>query len=248
MISVFKFLSKNKEENVLCEDVLVDVHSHLLPNLDDGSESVEESLQLIGEFINLGYKKLILTPHIMGDFFRNTPEMIHEKLELLKWRLSDNGLNIQLHAAAEYYLDESFLEKLKKNSPLLTLGNNYLLFETSYINSSSFLDEAIFLMKSNGYKPVLAHPERYTYLYSDFDNFKRIYDKGVLFQLNLNSISGYYSKAAQVFACKLIENQMVDMLGSDCHGIRHIDAMKKSRASKQYKKALQLNLINNKFL
>lgn len=239
-------LFKKKDKETVAEDSLfVDMHSHVLPGIDDGADSPEDALELLKAFEQFGYKKLIATPHIMGDFFRNTPEIISEKLQELQCLIKDNNLSIKLEAAAEYYLDEWFMAKLRSGEQLLTLGSNYLLFETSYINESSFLDEALFLMKSQGYKPVMAHPERYTYLYSDFSLFKKIYEKGVFFQVNINSLSGYYSKAAQVFAGKLIDNCMVDMLGSDCHGIRHIEAMKKARISKHYKKALQLNLLNN---
>jgi protein-tyrosine phosphatase len=239
-------LFKRKEKNETVEDSLfVDMHSHVLPGIDDGADSPEDALELLRAFQAFGYKKLIATPHIMGDFFRNTPEIISEKLQLLQCLIRGNNLSITLEAAAEYYLDEWFMAKLRSGEKVLTFGDNYLLFETSYINESAFLDEALFLMKTQGYKPVMAHPERYTYLYSDFSLFKKIYEKGVLFQVNINSLSGYYSKAAQTYAAKLIDHSMVDMLGSDCHGTRHIEAMKKARSSKHYKKALQLNLLNN---
>ncbi|MFL5729558.1 MAG: CpsB/CapC family capsule biosynthesis tyrosine phosphatase, partial [Cytophagaceae bacterium] len=119
---------------------------------------------------------------------------------------------------------------------------------TSYINASSFITEALFKIKANGYVPVIAHPERYTYLYESFDKFQELYRMDVLFQLNINSISGYYSKAAQVFAKKLIENNMISFIGSDCHGIRHIEALKRSRQSGLYKKVVQSPLLNNSLL
>jgi protein-tyrosine phosphatase len=246
MGSFLNFFSKKEhKEN---PPLYVDMHSHLLPGLDDGSESMEDSIILIKEFVSLGYKKLITTPHIMGDFFKNTPEMIHSKLEELKKEVKKEGIDIELEAAAEYYLDEWFFTKLEKPENLLTFGGKYLLFETSYINESAILYEAIFQIKSMGLIPVLAHPERYTYLYPDFNKAKIIYDKGVLFQLNINSLSGYYSKASQEFGKKLIDHEMVSFVGSDCHGIRHIEALKKSRDTKYYTKALELNLFNNTLL
>jgi len=248
MISLFKFFSKtNKNKDI--EPVLVDMHSHLLPGLDDGSESLEDSIILIKEFVALGYKKLICTPHIMGDFFKNTPEIIHEKLAQLRKEVKNAGIDIQLEAAAEYYLDEWFMDKLDHKDNLLAFGGDkYLLFETSYINSSAYLDEALFRIKSLGLRPVLAHPERYTYLYENFNKFVEIYQKDVLFQININSLSGYYSKASQIFAQKLIGNNMVSFIGSDCHGIRHIEALRKSRLTNQYKKVLQSPLLNNSLL
>jgi protein-tyrosine phosphatase len=248
MISLFKLFS-GKTETTYLEPVTVDMHSHLLPGLDDGSESLEDSIILIKEFVALGYKKLICTPHIMGDFFKNTPEMIQEKLELLRREVGKEGIEIELGAAAEYYLDEWFMEKLNNKDNLLTFGESrYLLFETSYINSSSYFDEALFRIKSLGLIPVLAHPERYTYLYEDFSKFEQIYRKDVLFQININSLSGYYSKGSQIFAQKLIENNMVSFIGSDCHGMRHMEALKKSRLTKHYRKLLQSPLLNNSLL
>jgi protein-tyrosine phosphatase len=238
----------SKKVNKELPPLYVDMHSHLLAGLDDGSESLEDSILLIKEFASLGYKKLITTPHIMGDFFKNTPEMIHAKLKELKKAVADERIDIQIEAAAEYYLDEWFLSRLKNPETLLCFGNKYLLFETSYINESALLNETIFQIKSMGLIPVLAHPERYIYLYPDFNKCREIYNKGVLFQININSLSGYYSKASQDFAMKLIDNEMVSFVGSDCHGIRHIEALKKSRKTKYYIKALELNLFNNSLL
>jgi protein-tyrosine phosphatase len=246
-MSLFNFFLSTKKEETLAS-VQVDMHSHLLPGIDDGSPDFEESLKIIKELSSLGYRKLITTPHIMGDFFKNTPEIILSKLDELKQFLKANGVEIEIEAAAEYYLDEWFMEKLKSPQPLLTFGNNYLLFETSYINEPSHLTEAIFEMRTREYRPVLAHPERYTYMYSDFNKFKEIYDKGVLFQININSLSGYYSQAAQKFAIKLIENNMVDFIGTDCHGLKHIEVLKKTMQQKVYKKILRSKIINNTLL
>jgi protein-tyrosine phosphatase len=246
MASFLNFFSK-KEKTEL-PPLYVDMHSHLLSGLDDGTESIEDSIILIKEFVSLGYKKLITTPHIMGDFFKNTPEMILSKLEELKKAVAEEGIDIKLEAAAEYYLDEWFLLKLQSPKELLTFGEKFLLFETSYINESAILNEALFQIKACGLIPVLAHPERYTYLFSNFGKCKEIYDKGVLFQLNINSLSGYYSKASQELGKKLIDHEMVNFVGSDCHGLRHIEALKKSRSTKYYGKALELNLFNNSLL
>src|SRR5688572_30468129 len=220
MASFFqKIFGSSSEPSVaaLLSDLKADMHSHLLPGLDDGAENLEQSLELVEKMVGFGYEKLIMTPHIMGDFYKNTPEGIHEKLGLLQKAVSEKGWNIQLACAAEYYLDEWFVERLKNNDKLLTFGDNYLLFETSYINEPRVLSEAIFAMQSAGYKPVLAHPERYTYLYGKFDDLVKLKELGVLMQINLNSLSGYYSEGAKRVAEKLIDAKMVDMAGSDAH-------------------------------
>jgi len=228
--------------------IFVDMHSHLIPNIDDGSKSLDESVELIQKLERFGYKKIITSPHIMGDFYKNTPKIILSGLSILKERLVAENIEIEIEAAAEYYLDEWFIEKLNNAEPLMTFGEKYVLFETSYMNEPVQLHQAIFLMRTLGYIPVLAHPERYIYLYNDFSEFKKIYEMDVLFQINLNSLAGYYSKAAKQFAEKLIDNNMVDFVGTDCHGVRHLDVLKQVKQTSYYKKLAKLNLLNNSLL
>ena len=242
MISLFK---RKIESYGSIMPLNVDMHSHLLPGIDDGVETYEQSVEVIKKFIELGYKKLIITPHIMGDFYRNTPEIILDKLDKLNDIIHQLGLDIELEAAAEYYLDESFIERLQKGERLLSFGKKYVLFETSYMNASPHLTQAVFMMQSQGYKPVLAHPERYVYLFNDYSKLHEWNEIGLLFQVNINSLSGYYSKPSKVLAEKLIDNKMVHFLGSDCHGDRHLKPMKDAREGSYYTKALKLDLLNN---
>ncbi|WP_308701863.1 tyrosine-protein phosphatase [Pontibacter ummariensis] len=227
------------------EAVGVDMHSHILPGIDDGSESIEQSLELVRAMKELGYRKLIMTPHIMSDFYRNTPEIIREKLALLRQAVAAEGIEMELDCAAEYYLDEGFLEKLEEGEELLTFGDNYLLFETSFLNEPLNLREAIFKMRAKGYKPVLAHPERYTYFYGKFEELVALREHGVLFQPNLNSLTGYYSPGAKNIAERLVENGLVDFLGSDAHGLKHTNTLQKVLYSKHLSKALALPLRNS---
>jgi protein-tyrosine phosphatase len=239
-----KIFSRRKQTDSIAQDILIDMHSHVLSGLDDGASNMEDSLLILKELQSLGYKKLITTPHIMGDFFKNTPETIFPKLEELKIIAKEKGIELELEAAAEYYLDEWFMERLKKNEKLLTFGDNYVLFELSYINQSAYVNEAIFMLKSQGYKPVLAHPERYIFWHGSAWILEEIHKKGVILQVNINSLCGYYSKGAQKMAEELIDLGIVEMLGSDCHGIRHLEALKVARRTKHYKKALP-KIINN---
>jgi protein-tyrosine phosphatase len=242
-----KIFSSTKKEELETQEILVDMHSHLLPMLDDGSESFESSIELLHEFQKMGYKKLIMTPHIMGDFFNNSRETIYPKLEELRKVAKENQIEIELEAAAEYYLDEWFMKKLENNEKLLSFGDNYVLFELSYINETPFMSEAIFILKSQGYKPVLAHPERYIFWHGNTKMLNEIHERGVVLQVNINSLTGYYNKGAQRMAEELINLGIVEMLGSDCHGIRHIEAQKMARKTSHYKKALKTN-INNALL
>lgn len=227
----------------------VDMHSHLLPGLDDGAETLEQSLGLLRELRELGYHKLVLTPHVMGDFYRNTPEGIRNSLAVLQQAAVQAGLgDVQLECAAEYYLDESFAARLESNEELLSFGGaqRLVLVETSYINEPFNLTETVFKLKAAGYQPVLAHPERYTYLYGRFDDLVKIRAEGALLQVNLNSLIGYYSAGAKRVAEKLIDAGLVDLLGTDAHNLKHLENIRtKVLASSYLSKALALPLLNN---
>ena len=195
---------------------------------------------------SLGYHKLIMTPHIMSDFYRNTPEGIRASLKLLQDAVKEAGIEMELACAAEHYLDEAFLEKLENDEELLCLKDNYLLFETSFLNEPLNLREAIFRMQAKGYKPVLAHPERYTYFYGKFNDLIDLREHGVLLQINLNSLTGYYSPGAKAIAERLIDNGLVDMVGSDVHGLKHTGALQRVFSSRHLQKVLALPLLNSK--
>ena len=242
--------------------VQADMHSHLLPALDDGVQTLEESFGLLTQFAAMGYKKMVMTPHIMGDFYKNSAENILPCLEKLRNFVKENNLEIQLEAAAEYYLDEFLLEKLRKSEKLLTFGsgnnhinndtnNNqkkFILFETAFMSPPYFLDEAVFLMQSEGYQPVFAHPERYTYLYDNFYILDKMLEKGVLLQINLNSLGGYYAQGAQKLAEKLVQNNLVSFVGTDCHHEKHLKSLEKATKSKFYDKLFEAKLLNNSLL
>lgn len=246
---MIQFLKKIFGDNTPREESFsalgVDMHSHILPGIDDGAENLERSLELVQVMQEFGYRKLIMTPHIMSDFYKNTPEIIREKLQLLKRAVAEAGLEMELDCAAEYYLDEGLLHKLENEEELLTFGDNYLLFETSFLNEPLNLREAIFRMRSRGLKPVLAHPERYTYFYGKFEALTALREHGVLFQVNLNSLTGYYSPGAKEYAERLIDGGMVDFLGSDAHGLKHTNSLQKALSSKYLSKALELPIRNS---
>lgn len=221
---MFNLFKKKKEAKYNFKNIGVDMHSHILPGIDDGAPSVKESLLLINRLIDLGFTKLIATPHIMADYYRNTPDTIKRALDLLQKELQDQNINIPVEAAAEYYLDETFDHKINQGN-LLTFGNNYLLFELSYINYPNNIKETIQRLNDKGYKPILAHPERYPYL-GNIENYYKVREYGCYFQLNTISLSGYYGKQTQKIAEELVDNMMIDFIGSDMHHLRHADALK----------------------
>jgi tyrosine-protein phosphatase YwqE len=222
-----------------------DMHSHLLPGIDDGVQDLEESLSLIRQLRELGYEKLITTPHVMGDFYQNTPAIIEERLATVREAVAAEGLAVTLEAGAEYYLDEWFPGKLDRGE-VQAFGDNYLLFETAFMTQPHQLFKSIFDMKLKGYKPIFAHPERYLYLQNDHDQATQIYEQGVYFQLNLNALCGYYGPAAKQLAEHLIAEEMVDFVGTDAHGQRHLNGLGKVLQSRSFGRLAELNLGNNK--
>ncbi len=221
------------------------MHSHLLAGIDDGSKSLDESEAMIRYFEKLGYRKLITTPHAMSDVYRNTPEIITSKLDELRAHLRAKQIDVEIHAAAEYYLDESLMQALQSNDRLLTFGDKYLLFETNFLSEPLQLKEFVFQAATRGYKLILAHPERYMYLQQNLAKAEDLLDRGVLFQVNIGSLSGYYSKSVQQVAFRLVDRGWVHWLGSDCHQIQHLQLLEKTLSSKYMKKALNLPLLNN---
>ncbi|MEA2072542.1 MAG: CpsB/CapC family capsule biosynthesis tyrosine phosphatase [Campylobacterota bacterium] len=233
-----------KKNNKFMQNYSVDLHSHLIPGIDDGSKSMNESIELILGLKALGFTKLITTPHIMRHRYANTSEIILSRLDDVREELKRQEIDIELEAASEYYLDEHLLELINKRD-ILTFGENYLLFEMSYTLKPLNLESVIYEMKVAGYQPVLAHPERYFFMHEDFSIYKRLKEQGLLFQVNLNSFGGYYSKPVQKVAHALMEKGWIDFLGSDTHKSSHLEHFRKNLNSKILKKIFEKNTILN---
>lgn len=221
-----------------------DLHSHLLPGIDDGVKTFEEAEAAILLFVETGFTKAITTPHIMSDYYRNTPSIINAKTKELRTYLEQKNIPFEIQCAAEYYFDETLMDLLSSNSELLTFGGRYLLFETNTYAEPIMLNDFIFQMKVKGFIPVLAHPERYRYLQNNFERIEDLLDRGVLFQVNSLSLTGYYSKPIQKTANLLVEKKIVHFLGSDCHSVKHAKLMKEAIHNKYFGKALELPLMN----
>jgi len=222
---MFGFLKKKQFKKDIAynyDSIVVDMHSHVLPGIDDGAQNIEESIALVRRMMDLGIKKIIATPHIMADYYKNTPETIGDALELLKAELKAQDINIEIEAAAEHYFDETFEERVN-NKALMTMGDNYALFEFSFISLPPNYVPVIQKMKDLGYRPILAHPERYPYM--DLEQYKMLHQWGCDFQLNTISLTGYYGKDVKERAEMLIDNELVDFIGSDMHHLRHAGAL-----------------------
>ncbi|SIS60816.1 tyrosine-protein phosphatase [Belliella pelovolcani] len=222
-----------------------DMHSHLIPGIDDGAKTLDQSIALIKRLQGYGLKKIITTPHIMVEFYKNTPEIILSGLEKLQKGLVSNGMDISVKAAAEYNIDEAFLEMVRNGEELLTINDNLILVETSFINKPSILLDTLFELELRGFQPILAHPERYFYLMADKSLQEDLLDRNIYFQANLLSFTGFYSKDVQRFAELLVDEKRIKLVGTDCHNMRYLDNMELLSSSKYYEKLQGLNLLNH---
>ncbi|AGA77421.1 capsular polysaccharide biosynthesis protein [Echinicola vietnamensis DSM 17526] len=239
------FKSSKKAEPLSLEWMEVDMHSHLIPGIDDGAKTLKESVDLIKRLQAFGLRKLITTPHVMTEFYKNTPEIISEGLYKLQEALQKENVQMDIEAAAEYYLDEIFVEKLQNDEPLLTFGDNYILVETGFMNKPHMLLETFFALETKGYKPILAHPERYLYLQQDPEMLESLIEKGIYFQVNLLSFTGYYSKPIKAMADKLLERRLVRFVGTDCHNARYLDALERLSSLKSYETLKASKFMNS---
>jgi protein-tyrosine phosphatase len=222
-----------------------DMHSHLLPGIDDGAPDLDTSIMLIKGMMEMGYKKFITTPHIYPDLYPNTKETILNAHSLLLKRIKEEQLNVDVHAAAEYFMDDMFAERLQKKEELLTIHENWVLVEISFVSPPGDFNENIFNLILNGYQPVLAHPERYKYYYNQPEVFHRFKDQGCYLQINLLSLLGYYGKSAQETARMLVNEKLVDLIGTDLHHIRHLQAMNNKSLMAEADALLQSGLLLN---
>jgi protein-tyrosine phosphatase len=251
----FPFL-KNKErkvEKTPTTTLKVDVHSHLLPDVDEGAKTIEESIKIISELSDLGFEKLILTPHIMRGFYSNSTTKIKQRFRTLQDAIREKGMSIKLEIAAEYYLDQYLLSDILHNRELLTFqGENeerFLLFETEQVKQPVHLWEAIKRMQKIGLTPVLAHPERYSFLKREYRLVHELYDAGVLLQVNINSFSGYYGTEARELAEYLSVAQMIHFLGSDCHRNEQLEILQKTMKGSNFQSVLRSqSLLNNSLI
>jgi protein-tyrosine phosphatase len=225
-----------------------DMHSHLIPGIDDGSPNMETSLHLIRGMAELGYKKLITTPHIMWDIYQNTREIIFEKLEPLKTAVKEAGINVEIKAAAEYFLDDHVSGLLKNKERLLTISGNMVLVELSMAFPSLGFKDILFEMHMQGYQPVLAHPERYIYLDQGRIFFDELKTVGCMFQLNILSLGNYYGKSSNDLAQYLIKKEYYDLIGTDLHNAQHLRALQSFVLSAPLKKLLDSGKIINDHL
>lgn len=241
------FKSGSKLEPIDLSILKTDLHSHLIPGIDDGSKSMEESLIMLRKFSELGFQKVITTPHVMSDYYKNNPEIILGGLEKVRAAILKEGIPIQIEAAAEYYLDHH-LDELIEKQELLTFGDKHVLFELSFVDEPPRIKDTIFNLVTQGYKPILAHVERYPYFMNKWETLEDFKRRGCLLQLNINSLSGQYGPHVKKMAEQVIEKDMIDVIGSDCHHLGHLNMIDSLRTNKHLHQIVKKEDLLNKMI
>ncbi|MEO5892435.1 MAG: CpsB/CapC family capsule biosynthesis tyrosine phosphatase [Ferruginibacter sp.] len=243
---MFNFLKKKSspESSTLYLPFQTDIHSHILPGIDDGSPDIASSLKLVQGIYDLGIRKTVATPHVISDLYRNTPEIINAALEKLREATKEAQIDIEINAAAEYMLDDYFLKLLHEDAPLLSIHKNIILTEQSYASSSNNLNEIAFSIMTRGYRPIMAHPERYFYYHNNYESYGHLKDMGFFLQVNVLSLTGYYGKSVAKAARYILDNDMADFVGTDMHHDRHLNLMQKGDNLELFKKYLDKRNYN----
>jgi protein-tyrosine phosphatase len=200
-----------------------DMHSHLIPGIDDGVKTLEDSLRLIRKLSSLGYKKLITTPHINSNY-NNSPAIIRRGLEALREAVNKEGIPVAIEAAAEYYIEDGFEERMKREE-LMTFGDNYLLLEMSYYFPYPSFSQIIYDLQMAGYNIILAHVERYAYWHMKLDEFEKLKARDISLQLNFMSLHLFNPPATRKTARMLIDAGMIDFAGTDVHNDMYMSLM-----------------------
>lgn len=227
----------------------VDFHNHVLPGIDDGAPTLEESLIMLNLWVEMGYKKIIASPHVLTALYPNTKDIILGQMYHMREVIKENNIPLIFEATAEYRLDFEFREKLEKGELIPFGQNNYILIELPFQKPAFSIEKILFDIQTAGFEPILAHPERYIYLDGDFRKYQIMKDKGLLFQLNANSLNGQYNGSVKRTAEKLIKNNMIEFICSDAHHSSHLKDMRKLLNNKHFNMLLQSgNLMNNELI
>lgn len=246
-MSIFDFFTRSSEPVTL--PFSTDVHCHILPGVDDGSPDVETSCRLIAEMNKWGINNIIATPHITADTFENTPATLDPALASLTQALAERQIPVNVIRSSENRMDDFFVEQLEAGN-ITPLPGNYLLLENPWLQETWQLDNLLFDLKVKGYKTIIAHPERYPYYAkTNRQRYKELHRNGNLFQVNLLSLAGHYGKSEKQTAEYLIENDMVDLIGTDLHRSDHVASINQYLRTRDARKTLDRlagRLINDK--
>lgn len=243
------FFFKNKHTATPDYSALgIDIHSHLLPGIDDGSPDLDTSLSLIRGLQELGFERLITTPHVMGDMYPNTPGIIQGRLSEVNGRMAEEGFSFELQAAAEYFLDDQLAPQIEASTPLLSFCGNHVLCEFSMMSPTMGIKEMIFQLQMQGYRVVIAHPERYIYLEANKRFYEELKDMGCLFQLNLLSLGPAYGKTVQSLCQYLLKNKFYDLAATDLHNLHHLQLLRDPKLMEGLNRLMDVCPVRNREL
>jgi protein-tyrosine phosphatase len=220
----------------------VDMHNHFLPGIDDGAKKIEESIEMLQKMEQLGYSKIVMTPHIYPGLYENNKEIISSAFAKVK-QAQHLFPSLELDFAAEYFFDDGLFDKIS-NSELLCFYGNHVLFEFSFLNMPQRTDDLYFKLHAKNYQGILAHVERYPYFHGDFESMQEIRNRGILLQLNLLSLTGRYGPTVKKQAEQLIDRSLIDIVATDAHRIEHLVLLEQHLSSKYFQKLMKLPLLN----
>ncbi len=230
-VMIFNLFKSKPTLKEIIPNGFVDIHSHILPGIDDGAKDIKESIELIKGMKKLGFSKIIGTPHTYPGLYNNSSDSIKESFMEIE---SYNVENIEIDYASEYFVDNYLIEKAEKKT-LLSLKDNYVLLESGFLGELENFEDIVFKIKINGFTPIIAHPERYSFYYNNKRKYFKLKNMGCKFQLNLLSATGYYGKECTQITDYMLKNKLIDFVGSDIHKHYHI---------KQFEKKIKINKIN----
>ncbi|MCD8740555.1 histidinol phosphatase [Mucilaginibacter roseus] len=226
---MFSFFKKKALPEVRFDWLGTDIHSHLLPGIDDGSPDLQSSISYITSLNQLGFQKFICTPHIFMEVHPNNLNTITGALEKVLAADEIKRLGVSVSAAAEYMVDNDFGPLMNAGDGMMELPGKHLLIEMSYLSETPDIESYIFELNVRGYKPILAHPERYTFYHRKPEKINRFKDMGCLLQLNLLSVTGYYGREAKHTALKLLKEGAYSLAGTDFHHDKHLQGFLDAR-------------------
>lgn len=232
---MFKFFNRKNNSTSGKFFFHTDIHSHVCPGIDDGATSPEKGATLVGRLSELGIEKMIATPHVTDEVFPNTIEIIDQSFSNLRDEMARQNVNMDITVSSEYRID-NLLRTFLSNGNVRPFPGNYILVECGWINEPINLTEFINgLVSKHGYKPILAHPERYPYYEKNPDRLIRLHQSGLRFQINLLSLAGFYGKQTKHMAEWLLEHKLVSFVGSDVHNNAHINCLENYLTSSEYR-------------
>lgn len=196
---------------------MIDVHSHIIPKIDDGARELEESYIMIKEAENSGFTNIISTSHYIEGYYEEDKEKIDEWIKLTNNTLKEKKINVTLHCGSEIYITQNLVDLIKNKKANTLAESRYVLFELPMNSNIKYLNNIIFEIKSHNMIPVIAHPERYTYVQENPNILIPLIEQGTLFQGNYASIIGKYGNYAKTTMKKLLKADMIHFLGTDCH-------------------------------